>query len=301
MKRIVSVSIGSSSRDKKVETEILGEKYIIERIGTDGDVKKAIKMVESLDGKVDAIGMGGIDLYLTAGAGKRYTVKEALQIMKAAGKTPVVDGSGIKNTLERKVIEYIDKNIIELKNKKVLITSAADRYSMAETFVKFGSEVIIGDLIFALGIPVPIRSLDSFRRIANFAIPIVSRLPFEVLYPTGEKQKNNNYEKFSRFYDECEIIAGDYHYIKKYMPLKMAGKIVVSNTVTVEDTETLRKRGVKILVTTTPEWEGRSFGTNVMEALLVSAAGKTPESLMEEEYFSMLEMLQLKPRVAYLN
>ena len=40
MKRIVSISIGSSSRDHRVETEILGEQFQIERIGTDGDIKK---------------------------------------------------------------------------------------------------------------------------------------------------------------------------------------------------------------------------------------------------------------------
>ena len=35
MKRAVSISIGSSKRDKKVEVELLGEKVQIERIGTD--------------------------------------------------------------------------------------------------------------------------------------------------------------------------------------------------------------------------------------------------------------------------
>ena len=56
MKRIVSVSIGSSLRDHLVEIDILGEKYLIQRIGTDGDIKKAISMINELDGKVDAIG-----------------------------------------------------------------------------------------------------------------------------------------------------------------------------------------------------------------------------------------------------
>ena len=41
MKHIVSISLGSSSRDKRVETEILGQPIVIERIGTDGDQKKA--------------------------------------------------------------------------------------------------------------------------------------------------------------------------------------------------------------------------------------------------------------------
>ncbi len=42
MKRAVSISIGSSKRDKAVEVELLGEKVLIERIGTDGDMEKAL-------------------------------------------------------------------------------------------------------------------------------------------------------------------------------------------------------------------------------------------------------------------
>ena len=37
MKRAVSISIGSSKRNKAVEVTLLGEKVSIERIGTDGD------------------------------------------------------------------------------------------------------------------------------------------------------------------------------------------------------------------------------------------------------------------------
>ena len=41
MKRAVSISIGSSQRNKSVEVTLLGEKVSIERIGTDGDMEPA--------------------------------------------------------------------------------------------------------------------------------------------------------------------------------------------------------------------------------------------------------------------
>ena len=90
MKRIVSISIGSSTRDHRVETEILGEKFLIERIGTNGDIGKAIEIVKDLDGKVDVFGMGGIDLFLYGRKNKRYLLR-SLPILKAAVKT-IVDG-----------------------------------------------------------------------------------------------------------------------------------------------------------------------------------------------------------------
>lgn len=301
MKRIVSVSIGSSARDKSVEVEVLGEKYLIQRFGTNGDIKKAIDMIRELDGQVDAFGMGGIDLYLSGGAGKRYILQQALPIMNAASKTPIVDGTGIKNTLEGRIIKYLNDNIMELKNKKVLMTCALDRFRMAEAFYEYGSNVVIGDLIFALNIPVPIKSLKTLGRLVKVAMPMATRLPFEVLYPTGEKQKENNPVRYSRYYHDADIIAGDFHYIRKYLPENMKNKTIVTNTVTADDVELLRSRGVGMLVTTTPEWDGRSFGTNVIEALLVSVSRKKPCDLCENDYYNILDQLNFKPRIEYLN
>ena len=53
MKRVLSVSLGSSSRDKRVQVDFKGIPMIIERIGTDGDIEKARRLYLELDDKVD--------------------------------------------------------------------------------------------------------------------------------------------------------------------------------------------------------------------------------------------------------
>lgn len=298
MKRIVSVSIGSSLRDHLVEIDILGEKYLIQRIGTDGDIKKAISMINELDGKVDAIGVGGIDLYLTGVANKKYVVKEAIPIINAAKITPICDGSGVKNTLEYRVINYLnDNNIITLKDKKVLVTCATDRFRMTEAFIENNCQVLMGDLIFALGIPITIKRINVLKRLLKIFMPIISKLPFEVLYPTGDKQSENNHEKFKKFYENADIIAGDFHYIKKYMPKSLEGKIIITNTVTADDVNFLRNLGVDTLVTTTPNWDGRSFGTNVIEAIILSNLKKKWLDLKESDYNLMIDKLGIMPRI----
>ncbi|AIS53249.1 hypothetical protein TKV_c21160 [Thermoanaerobacter kivui] len=301
MKRVVSISIGSSRRNKTTEVEILGEKFIIERIGTDGDLKKAIELIKELDGKVDAFGMGGIDLYLSAG-NKRYIIKDALPLKNAAKITPIVDGSGLKNTLERKVIKYIQKKgIVDLKGKKVLMTSVMDRFGMAQAFYEEGARLIIGDLMFALNIPIPLHSLKVVYFLSFIIVPIVVRLPFEMIYPTGDKQLKIDSKKYERFYKEADIIAGDFLFIKKYMPERLDGKIIVTNTVTQEDVDMMKERGVKILITTTPNIGGRSFGTNVMEGVLVAIAGKKQEEMTPQDYDELLNKIGFEPRIEYLQ
>ncbi|MBV1769744.1 MAG: quinate 5-dehydrogenase, partial [Candidatus Desulforudis sp.] len=94
MKRVVSVSLGSSRRNHSVVVELLGQPFQISRIGTDGDFQKAIATLKDLDGRVDAIGLGGIDIYLHIGK-RAYAIKDGLKLMNAVKKTPVVDGSGL--------------------------------------------------------------------------------------------------------------------------------------------------------------------------------------------------------------
>lgn len=295
MKRVVSVSLGSSARDHEVETTMLGEKIHIKRIGTDGDLEKAIHLIKELDGKVDAFGMGGIDLYIVAGE-KRYILRDAKRLKKAAKITPIVDGSGLKNTLERKTIEYIDHNLhINLCDKKVLLVCGVDRFGMAKALENVGAEVTYGDLIFGLGLPIPLKSLKKLERAAKIIAPFISRLPFELLYPTGKKQ-DVTINKFGEFYQDAEIIAGDFLFIKRYLPKDLRDKVILTNTVTPRDIDILKEKGVSKLITTTPEFNGRSFGTNVIEAVLVALTGSKNE-LSEGEYLNILEKVEFSPRV----
>lgn len=236
MKQVVSVSLGSSKRDHKVEAEFLGEKFVIERIGTDGDMQRAIQMIRELDGKVDAFGMGGIDLYVVAG-NRRYALREAKKIAAAAQLTPIVDGSGLKNTLERRVINYLQQELKwNFQGKHVLVVSGVDRFGIAEALWNAGCKTTYGDLIFALGIPIPVHRLSTLRFIAHTLLPVLSQLPFKYLYPTGKKQETVN-TKYEYYYQHNDIIAGDFHFIRKYMPPELPGKIIITNTVTKDDLE----------------------------------------------------------------
>ena len=85
---VVSVSIGSSSRDTSQEITLLGRTVTVERIGTDGDMQAAARLIRELDGKVDAIGLGGIDIYLQA-LGRRYYLRDAVRLAANARVTPV--------------------------------------------------------------------------------------------------------------------------------------------------------------------------------------------------------------------
>jgi len=301
MKRAVSISIGSSKRNKKVEVTLLGEKVSIERIGTDGDMEAAALKYKELDGQVDAFGVGGADLGAIV-EGKFYPFHSVQKLVRYIQKTPVVDGGGLKNTLENRAPAFLEKRLkdyLDQHGRKVMVTVGVDRWGLSQSFVEAGYETVFCDLMFTLGIPIPIKTLTGLRRLASILIPIVTRFPFEWIYPTGEKQDIRE-PKFEEYYRWATVVAGDCLYVKRNMPEDMKGKIIVTNTTTPEDVELFKKCGVKYLVTTTPVMDGRSFGTNMMEAALVAISGKG-RPLTWPELTELLDKLGFEPQLQELN
>ena len=306
MKRVVSVSLGSSKRDKKVEAEFFGERFLIERIGTDGDLRKFADLLQQLDGKVDALCFGGMDIWVQCGK-RKYALREALKLAQLVKQTPVVDGSGLKDTMEREAIHWLQREgVIDFRRRKVLLVSAIDRFGMAEELWALGADLRVGDLAFGLGIPVLIKSQRLYELLGAMFLPLLTKLPISWLYPTGKEQERI-IPKFEPFYRWAEVIAGDFLLIRKHLPVPrpsspvpLLGKVVLTNTTTPEDVELLRSLGVSLLITTTPELNGRTFGTNVMEGVIVAHLQRRPEELSREDYLRALEDLNWKPTVRKL-
>ena len=297
MKRVVSVSLGSSSRDHVATVELLGETISIERIGTDGDVQRAQALYQELDGQVDCLGVGGAVLTI-ASVRHSYTMASVEKLIQGVKHTPVVDGTGFKNVMELQMAAAIEQEIGAPAQRHVLVPSALDRIGMTRSFADAGYAMIIGDLAFGLGIPVSIRSLASLERVAVLIGPIVRHLPMSMLYPTG-KDEDRNEPRFEDWFAWATVIAGDCNYITHHMPHDMAGKIIATNTTTPRDVALFRERGVTHLVTSTPRIAGRTFGTNVMEAVVVALAGKS-RPLTEAEMRSLLQELGWRPNVEQL-
>jgi len=298
MYRAVSVSLGSSSRDKEVAISLLGKEIRLERHGTDGDEVKARAMFEELDGKVEAFGVGGVELYISL-PWKDYPLRSGVNLVRGVKKTPYTDGRHLKKVLESRVMAFVDERLKgKIPNKKAFLVEAITRWGLTGSFLEAGYECVFGDLMFALGLSMPIRTIAGLRRAAHMLLPVVCRLPISMLYSTGDDQKHN-VPKYESFYKEASIIAGDWLYIRKHMPEDMEGKIIVTNTTTRDDVEFMKSRGVRYLVTTTPVFDGRSFGTNAFEAALIAAAGKG-RILENDELTALIDEVGIEPTIQEL-
>lgn len=293
MKRAISISLGSSKRDKKVTVKFKDEEILVERVGTDGDVARARQMYLDLDGKVDAFGVGGVDLYLRLDE-REYPLRAALKLVEGVTRTPLCDGRGLKHTLERRVFEFVRPALGDLRFRQAFVPVAVDRMGLAQAAEEVSERLVIGDLMIALGIPIPVYGLRAYKRLARMLFPVVSYFPMSMLfYGSGGAEHEPKYEQY---FLKSDLLAGDFLFMRKYLPEDLRGKTVVTNTTTEENIALLRQRGVKTIITTTPRYEGRSFGTNMMEAALTAYAGKG-RRLTDEELNALIDELEIRPEI----
>lgn len=296
MKRAVSISLGSSKRDKSVTVNLNGVEILVERIGTDGDLDKARQMYLDLDGKVDAFGVGGVDLYLRLDE-REYPLHAALKLVSGVKQTPLCDGRGLKHTLERRVFGLAKPQLGDVRFKQAFIPVAADRLGLAEAVSEVSERSVFGDLMVALGVPLPIYGIRNFKRVARVMLPIVSHFPMSMIFYGSDGAEHK--PKYVKYFEGSDLIAGDFLFMRKYMPKNLTGKTIVTNTTTEDNIALLKERGAKTVITTTPRFDGRSFGTNMNEAMLTAYAGKG-RRLNDAELNELIDTLGIKPTVLQL-
>ncbi len=300
MKRVLSVSLGSSRRDKKVVVELLGETIEVERRGTDGSLARFRDAMVEADGAVDALCIGGANLALHW-RGRRYRLRSLARATADVKHTPVVDGSGIKDTLEPEALRWVqEQGLADLAQARILVVCGVDRFGVAEELRRQkAAKVVFGDLMFDLGLPIAL-SFPAIDILAPLCLPLVGWVPFSWLYPTGHSQDQIR-PRWQKWYRWADLIVGDFLIIRRHLPDQLIGKLVVTNSTTDEDMELLRQRGVRGVVTTSLRAEGRSFGTNVLEGILTALAGRPRDELGPEDFVDLARQIGWHPQLAVLN
>ncbi len=280
MKRAVSISLGDSRRDKHLEVSIDGEAVLIERVGTDGDPFRARALFEQLDGQVDALGVGGVDLFLRLD-GREYPLRDPLRLVRRVKRTPLCDGRGLKHTLERRLFSLIgDTQDPTPRFQRAFIPTGIDRLGLAEALDAVADKVVFGDL-FTFGIPLPIIGLSAFKRVMRLLLPMLGMLPMSVLYGISANPSRVKKPAAMRFLAQLD------------------GQVVITNTASDATFNALRERGIRQVISTTPRYAGHTFGTNMIEAMLAACAGYG-RRLQDDELDDWINRLGLKPSVTWL-
>jgi predicted amino acid dehydrogenase len=302
MKHVLIIHLG---QDDTTETiSFLGQEIELQRRGCGGDPERARALIAAADGQVDAIGLDGLPAQVRLGSAARaHSVGSMLAA--AASQTPVVDGAGIRDGLERWGVILADRAQPGIfAEKRLLMVPGLNHSGLAQALARHSSSLRYADPLVYFALPdIPgVGARQTLEQVAAPTLEQAKEFPFRRLMPQPGRP---GVPRAAHAFQAADVLAGDIGAIRRYAPPRLERKTVVVDHASEDDVDDLRQRGVSIIVTLMPGLACRgSLGTGsaaVIEALLVALRPSPDLPLTENTYLDLIAEIDWAPHVRYLR
>ena len=297
MKKVVTVSLGSSKKDFEFKTQFLGQDFSVHRMGADQDTTKAWELMRRQQASADAIGLGDIGDHYHVGQDTLIN-KETRRLMNVVTRVPVTTGATLRRLLQVRAVRYVQKELGHyFNNNLVLFLSGMRNYNMAEAMSDYTRNLSFADALFQTGAPAMLGSLEQLELYAKGSNLVLSGKPGEILEGAltdfkammvrGEVAKSH-------------VIVGTFAEIKSVgNAANLAGKTLITSAVDDERMAFFKACKVNLVVDTSPKLFEKVVGINTIEAMVLAALEKAPEEISDDDFEEILDDLKIVPRLLH--
>ncbi len=298
MKKVASISLGPFSLDCNFRAKFLGHDFEVVRIGTDNDFKAAEKLVIEWRDKVDAIGLGLVHDHYSVGT-RYFHQRDTARLEKLAGDTLVSTGVRLREIVQEWSLRSAQHELGNFfNNAKVLFLSGAANYRLASVMGEFTQNLSFADPVLQFGAPGLLHSLRALELYAACSHPVLRVGPEDHL-PSLAPARRFNRSLLKKAVRDADAIVASYHQLERYGPDELEGKVVLTSTISPDRLQTLKERGVRVVIDCSIQLFEQTVGLNVVEAMILAALGKPAREIAHDDYLEIFTDLDLKPRILY--
>lgn len=317
MKHILVIDLDSGEstrivnfRGQPVEIKRVGcehERHNLRALGS-GDynsiVERARAIVAHYDGKVDAIALEGMPTQLKL-ANFTRSHPDSARIRELATQTPVVDGSGVRDGLERWAIMLADRAQPGIfAEKYILMVPGLNHNGLIEEIVKHSPVIRYADPFIFFNLPdfPGVGSKQTLEQAAAPTLEQLTHLPLKRVHPRAGTPHAHRAETP---FQHADLLVGEIGAIRRYAPQDLKRKTIVVEYATEEDLADLHTRGASIVVTLMPGLGDKGalgeLPASVVEAIFVACRADANLPLSEDTYLDLMADLDWTPHVRYLR
>ncbi|MBX3674371.1 MAG: dehydrogenase [Burkholderiales bacterium] len=297
MKRVVGVSLGASAQDFAFRARFLGRQLDVRRVGTDHSVARAEKLLRRFENEADAIGVGVVRESYTVGS-QRFVDKEGARLMAAVTRVPATTGSRLGDILQEWALRHVQSKLGSyFNNARVLFFSGVANYKLAQAFAEYTPNLEFADALLQLGVPKMLGSIEALELYASGAHVVTDRVP-DVVTDNALAREWQRWV-LRRAMREATVIVAPVHELDAFGIEELAGKTILTSTVSEARIAKFRKKGVHLVIDGAPSLFGHVLGPSVLDAMIIAARGKEPEDLLEDDYLEIITGLAMEPRMIW--
>jgi len=307
MKKIVSISLGSSKRNYEFSTQFLGVDFHVQRFGTDGNVEQAANLMREWDKKAHVIGLGDVKFPYSIGSNRM--VRKDTETLIDVGKnlhTPVTIGNALRRVAYEWSLRHVNYQLGKgnyFSNARVLFMSGMFSYNLSKVMAEYTPNLVFADPLIEKGIPNLLKSIRDLEKYALGIHQVVQWIPLKAITSRLAPLQGIDKYLFRRAVKEAQVIVVPYQgfnqYIQNFFVDELRGKIVVTSTVYDDRVQLLKERGVEIIIDTTPKILKHVVAVNVLEAMIMAALDRSLDEITDDDLLEIVSEQRMDPRVIY--
>jgi hypothetical protein len=241
MKHVVSISLGSSTQDFDFVTHFLGEQLHVRRIGSNGSVSAAVKLIKEWEKKAAAIGLGVLKDHYKVGS-RRFIDKDSAKLKAVAKHVPVTTGGRLGDIFQEWAVRHAQTHMGSFfNNSRVLFFSGMADYKLASCLAEYTSNLQFADPLLQLGVPKLLGSLEALNLYSRGAHYVKD-------WTLPQAMSSGPVKEWTRFVlrkamQKASVIVAPVHELDDFGLEELAGKTVISATVNDERIALMRDKG----------------------------------------------------------
>lgn len=297
MKKIVTVTLGSSKQDFEFKTQFLGQQFHVKRMGADMDTGKAWELMRRQQNNADAIGLGEISDHYQVGL-RTIVNKETQRLMNVVTRVPVTTGAHLRRLLQVRAVRYVQKELGQyFNNNLVLFLSGMRNFDMAVALSDYTKNLSFADATFLTGAPTMLGSLEQLELFAKGSEFMLSGRGGELLENALTDFK---IKRVASAVAKSHVIVGTFAEIKSVARSgNLDGKTLITSAVDEERMEFFRKHKVNLVVDVSPKLFDKVVGINTIEAMILATIHKPQETVSDDDLDEILTELDITPRLLH--
>jgi predicted amino acid dehydrogenase len=297
MKDVIGVSLGASRQDFEFRAPLLGKTLQVRRLGTDGSVVRAARLLRQWDGKAAALGLGLVKASERFGNGSRDDARAAKLAAQVAA-TPLTNGARLADIFLEWAVRHAQATLGHyFDNAKVLFFSGLAYQKLALSMSEYTPNLQFADPLLHLGVPTMLTSLDALGLYASGTSYVADWAPPRVLPRSWVRQWTQF--MLRRALADATVVVAPVHELDAFGLEELAGKTIVTTTVNDERLEQFKQKGVHMVIDGAPLVAGHALDPSLLDAMIVAASDRA--DLLDDDYLEILTGEGLEPRILYPN